>query len=904
MEEFIGAAAKTMDEYDVLGNDGWLSSVPFGKLAGFLVKQMVEINDLDKALRRAVGFSIGAAFSQGLLRNKLKPTIQEEDYKAFRADLKRLLANKEIGGQDFAVADFNNSTIVQAFRSLLDGLLDTAILEEASRNRVKRFVSDYGKINFVRLLEQNKTVYGKLVEHLQSESYQLALEQASKEKYYSELRNMYTEVTLNDDQGMTLDAIYVEPKFKVFEKCLKAGTYHKDNKAFVSQDGLLIGWTLPDLLLAWLEGKPLSNKFKEPHPRFILLYGYPGQGKTSLCKRLLYDLGEEGPLQHPHYFARFRNLEKPEGLRTELLYTLANHLTEEKDLHIDRKALRSSFLLLDGLDELLMKNRLKSSDVEDICGTILEQSGRHDEMKVLVTSRYGYVESENLSPDEVLILQIDEMNLIQQTTWLQKYKAFHEQCWLNKERLAEINHYNSDSYLKELITQPILLHMVASLANPISNEANRALVYQTLFDQITDPRKWKKEGQVPALKGLEANNLREYLRELAYAVFITGENYIHKTEVEKLKATEKFRKKLKGSDFEKTLRALMIAFYFQEVNKKKNYSDDEDNHQYAIEFLHKSLQEYLTAEKIWFTLKKKFLFASEDGEYALEEGLEALQFCQELFGKQALSKEIMDYLREMIQNYENEDEKKELATRLISFMDYCLERNFAYSYQASKTKKSLAFGVQNFYGYFIVLVYLAPEMNLWGDIKARAQLASLLHLCTRFCFLELNLPGCYLPMTNLRNIELFRIDLRFADLRQANLTFADLRQANLTSANLTSADLRSSDLRSANLRSADLRSADLRQANLRQTDLRSANLTYANLRHADLRSADLTSANLTYTDLTSADLTSADLSDAELTFKQLKEVRTLYRSQGLALGIIEALKKEKPALFENYRKGD
>lgn len=73
---------------------------------------------------------------------------------------------------------------------------------------------------------------------------------------------------------------------------------------------------------------------------------------------------------------------------------------------------------------------------------------------------------------------------------------------------------------------------------------------------------------------------------------------------------------------------------------------------------------------------------------------------------------------------------------------------------------------------------------------------------------------------------------------------ADLRNADLYEINLSRADLRGVDLRGANLRYVSLRGADLSRANLSGADLRGVNLHNAELSGADLHNADLRIANL------------------------------------------------------------
>lgn len=77
-----------------------------------------------------------------------------------------------------------------------------------------------------------------------------------------------------------------------------------------------------------------------------------------------------------------------------------------------------------------------------------------------------------------------------------------------------------------------------------------------------------------------------------------------------------------------------------------------------------------------------------------------------------------------------------------------------------------------------------------------------------------------------------------------------LRKANLRRVDLYGANLRWANLYEANLRRVNLHEADLYEANLRGADLRGANLRRANLYEADLYEADLRGAkNVNYNEL-------------------------------------------------------
>lgn len=143
---------------------------------------------------------------------------------------------------------------------------------------------------------------------------------------------------------------------------------------------------------------------------------------------------------------------------------------------------------------------------------------------------------------------------------------------------------------------------------------------------------------------------------------------------------------------------------------------------------------------------------------------------------------------------------------------------------------------------------------------------------------EVNLRWADLTEAKLQKVNLMGADLTGAKLRKANLTgtflqdatikFADLRQAKLYRALLTGADLGGADLRDVNLSDAVLMTA-----RLPGTRLSGANCIGAKFQWADLENADLREVNLHEADLQRANLIDARLDGADLTGAKLWETQ-------------------------------
>ena len=126
---------------------------------------------------------------------------------------------------------------------------------------------------------------------------------------------------------------------------------------------------------------------------------------------------------------------------------------------------------------------LNSQDIDEIVREIQRQAAaRYPQLRIVLTSRYGYVNLERMvkRSDNILLLQLSELTPDQQTTWLDQYRSFHPESHLDAAKLSAYNTEAKFKSLRELITQPILLHMVATLEEGLSDAVNRAAICHQL----------------------------------------------------------------------------------------------------------------------------------------------------------------------------------------------------------------------------------------------------------------------------------------------------------------------------------------------------------------------------------------------------------------------------------------
>jgi len=534
-------------------------------------------------------------------------------------------------------------------------------------------------------------------------------------QYYQQIQDDFIKTpVLNNDKNMTLNDIYIEPTFdflsnhlkKVKDKYYEQFTTAKDNQS------------IHNFIYNYLNNKLSCNneQFQSKNSNIVLILGQPGQGKSSFSKKFMFDyISKIFDIKEQVFLLRLRDISNSSHLLDNPIDSLVEKLN--KIIGFTPNLEEETILLLDGLDELTMKEQLVSSKIDDFLETLISCLKDYPKLKLIITSRTLYVNLEKLEKrlkDDVLTLHLKAFDLEKQKLWLEKYKEFYPYATLTDEILDEL-HKNQTNHILELIAQPILLHMIAKLnlsKDDLTNNTNRAKIYDEMFTSIIN-RKWEDDRKHENLKGIEPDDIRELLREIAFAIYKSDFEYIHKSKLEKLTFIKEFYENL-GIDVDKNteeldgiLKGVLISFYFQEVNKSTQ-DDVDDSNNYAIEFLHKSLQEYLVAEKIYDQVLR--LISKDKKKYFIKDYKGVLEIVWELFSSKTISFEIQNYLIEIIKNG-NQEENIELAKRMESFLGELFEKDFIYQYNLDIDVNIIKKSFDVFYGYWTVLSNLGFNKN-------------------------------------------------------------------------------------------------------------------------------------------------------------------------------------------------
>lgn len=526
-------------------------------------------------------------------------------------------------------------------------------------------------------------------------------EKESLTPYFKKLKNYIHEPILNDEKGLTLHEIYIEPSFSIFRNAVHTDKYTTSNLGsifFNVDDRYKIHEFCDDL---FAKRNPLDLKFTS---NVLVILGYPGQGKSSFCKRLLnnYLFNKKNQSKAIYYF-QLRHIRDVRDFIFNPIGLLYNDACEQTETTLNKFDFNKSMLVLDGLDELYMRDNLKTEDIDRLCIELLRCSEKYPEMQIVLTSRYGYIDLEKFQKEKIIICNLGMMTEYSQCQWIEIYKKFHPECKLSKSKIKEINSEPKNQYLKELIAQPLLLNMIASLNDEIEMSSNRAAIYSQLFTELID-RKYSKDGQLEVLNNIRKEDLRELIRAIAFSIFVTGEEYISKQDLLKIVDVQEYLKDLSSNSLKDSIKGIMMSFYFKEA------LNEQVTDNYAIEFLHKSLKEYMTAEYIYEKLHELLTEKTNRDRFVLDTPEKLSSVINEILGKVFLSNEIIGYLEEIIENDQLKDTNL-LRDRMALALGYLFNKDFLVNYNSTINESPINKANVTFNNFWTYLSLLGPSRN-------------------------------------------------------------------------------------------------------------------------------------------------------------------------------------------------
>ena len=326
----------------------------------------------------------------------------------------------------------------------------------------------------------------------------------------------------------------------------------------------------------WLESKE----------KFNIFLGDFGHGKSLLLKYLAGKLSKDNTKYIPLYIPLRLFFSSPNVKFDNIIHDTLEYRYKVK--YTDELWKENKWLLLcDGFDELSFPYQNSIEKVFRIFSQI-ELKSQLNNVKVLLSSRPLIFVEEQLSKKILRSynnIKLCEFNENQIEQWINKYNK------VNKNQLSfnMIKEHN----LLDAATTPVLLYLIALVSNKINEATNkkltRANIYQFFFDQTVDNGGLdEKDINIP--KHMIGKEYRKILGEIAWKMFshsqsINGVMLHIDILYKELMENKLFRSVVSEKH-------VFLAHALRET-EKRGY----------IEFIHKSLREFLVAEKIVNTFK-------------------------------------------------------------------------------------------------------------------------------------------------------------------------------------------------------------------------------------------------------------------------------------------------------------
>ncbi|WP_284462225.1 NACHT domain-containing protein [Chryseobacterium sp.] len=584
-------------------------------------------------------------------------------------------------------------------------------------------------------------------------------------EHYDECKNLYIKPLQECDRSEeTLCDLYIDPYFSIYKnnilKFEDEENIHKNFHDFSNTK------TIHDFFYSYFLLGNKCDQLKENYNMAFVL-GQPGQGKTSFCYKLIFDYLEKYSdlPPTPIIFVKIRDLVAKDFINNPLdeISNRFNYINFNEDEFI---------LVLDGLDEAYMSGGITDNDLKNLYERLKKRS--NNKIKIILTSRFNYLNISDSCFDHTLVLQLNELNDNQIVEYCSKFQKFYPESSLIANIDSILNKENYE-HIKELLRQAVLIYFIAISNIEIDEKDSKSIIYDKIFDSLAQ-RSWDSNGQlnyintkVKSNPKLYKNYLREYIRNIAFEIYQSPNLFITIDRLLELESTKLFIKRcfteelsLSDEKIKDISKYLLISFYFQQTSK--------DTSDIALEFFHNSLWEFLTAEYFWEENKKFLLKKDSYEEYEIIDKNKYFDFLDRLVGNKnfeefSIKLNLIDIIR-----YEEKYIKNDIYEQSIKTFNDLLQIDFLLRFEYKKnsfTAVERATQIFNVFWCFIhessvnlnkksfdfsakKISYLFKDFGIIGEFLSNINIISNEYFSSRFILHSI-----------LTNIKFFKGDARF-----------------------------------------------------------------------------------------------------------------------------------------------
>lgn len=600
---------------------------------------------------------------------------------------------------------------------------------------------------------------------------------------YEYIKSYNRPLFLEDDTGVSLGDVYVDPVIE--------GTENR----------------ITDEIYEWYE---------YGDEKILIVKGAAGIGKTSLVSRLIADTYGTSD------FNNKLNKEKvfPIILRSniEAFENASSNKTPIaiiKDI-LEKKSedIQNSLIILDGFDELALLS--KGFDCKKFLYDLIGDLENLETTKVLITSRPMNEIDKDIENVEFKSVVWEKAQIL---AWCEKFKNVSEKDsekhWcdsfiVNYDDLAQ-NDPNGNKM--DIFKAPMILYLACHSNSQISANETVGEFYDRVFRSIASREHLKKHIAPNVLKNeSEKENIInwQFTKELAYQMFLhdtlilSDSELIKNAEKRTIEVLKEKRPDI-ATDEENfvidKLKYLAVTHFAKEITEEK-----------GIEFAHKTVYEYFTAVKLYedyfAEITEDYPEPNEDHEMLEKVWTNII----EAFRYASIDKNIFIYLNKMERPAYNEKAKedskkkfdyKKFERHYIEGMKCCVLSALPIGRPVNEYRLMSEWKIEGnkLVGkyYFVTTQIGCAFRNLTWFLTGHGYYNEENNdKCKRFG----ELVSIYFGNLNLKNWKLSGAKLREANLREADLSGANLSGAILSRANLSGANLSRGDLRGADLSGA------------------------------------------------------------------------------------------------------
>ena len=491
----------------------------------------------------------------------------------------------------------------------------------------------------------------------------------------------------------------------------------------------------------------------------MLIHGEPGHGKTTLCRKAVYEYGMDRFCKDKTNVFWFRlNPAFAEGIIENGKFVLKNAFCwGDPEIKLNRfppeenkKEYQNSVVFLDGYDELKAQLYGISLNLTDFIRTA-KKFARTYNMYIVITTRTRSLDDESIS-SSIKKLQFAPMSKEQQNKWIEKNAPSYKEDF---EGLRE-----SSKGMKEMLGIPILFRMVVQAQLKSTTAQNVVDLYDMLFKATMERR------------GLESSKVgfwHQNYENLAYKIYCNDEQF---TDVEDEQRADEF----------------LYMFYIKGGDKQH------------VEFLHRSFYQYFLAH---------FLYRKMS-EVKDEASVEAFLCC---LAERQIDKDVLNYIQQVQKRRRRVAQKKcKCIVDAIEQTDAIITDALSAENENGNAEQHRLRRCNNIFTNTLSICYTVAAAEKSKFLISLHEKENIHAAMRRY-----NCSSIWLESVGLRRANLSGADLSGADLSRADLSGADLQWADLSGADLRWADLSRADLSRTDLSGADLRGVkNLNECNCRQ----------------------------------------------------------------------------------------